>query len=210
MSEEFNGDQLTDPSQSVSFGDRVWVFCMQHIRVLKQLGIVLVTIALLGVIAVVAHSVSKHSREQAYINAQLSGDIESFARKYPNSPLAGTCFMELGNRAYGQQKFSKAKEYYHRAVNAFGYDVFGGKAEICEGMAQIREGNIDAGENLLRNIGESKKYPGYIRGKALWSLGMNLWGRKETAKAKDLFNKLKICTYSSYWQDRAEKILKEI
>ncbi|UPA28503.1 MAG: hypothetical protein LW808_000270 [Verrucomicrobiota bacterium] len=211
MSEEPLGEAPEGEIQaSVSFGDRAWVFFAQHLSALKQMGIVFAIIVLLAIIVTVGKTVVTHVRERDYNSAVLSGDIEPFAKKYASTKLAGTFFETLGARAYAQADFKTAADYYRRAVAAFGYSPFGGKAEIEEAVSLIRSGALEEGEKLLNNIAGSTKYPGSIQGKAMWLLGMSLWGRQEVARAKDVFNKLTHRDHSSYWQEQATAVLKQL
>lgn len=195
---------------SVSFGDRAWVFFAQHLSAFKQIGIVLVVLVVLAVIITIGKTMVTHLRERDYNNALLSDNIEAFAKKHAQTKLAGTFFETLGSRAYIQGDFKTAADHYRRAVAAFGYSPFGGKAEIQEAVSLLRSGATEDGEKLLWNIAGSTKYPGTIQGKAMWLLGMNLWGRQELARARDVFNKLAHRDQSSYWQEQATAVLKQL
>ncbi len=205
--EKNTSDSLQEALKSASFGDKMWLFFTENLPIFIKIGVgILVVMILLTAIAI-GKSIAHRSMEREFNDALISGDIEKFVKKYENEKLSGILFLELGDKAYKDQDFTKASKYYKLAANAFDDDIFEGKAMLSEGIALSRNENFSEAEKIFEKISNENKYLHFIRGEAMWLLGMNFWQQQELRKSKDIFNKLVNGNFSSIWQKKAEKIL---
>ncbi|MDR1303544.1 MAG: hypothetical protein LBJ81_02910 [Puniceicoccales bacterium] len=208
--DQSNGDPLNDAFKSADFGDKVWLFFSQHTRFFASLTIAILAFFGIAAIVTVRNNMARRRRQSAYLEALQTGERETFAERYASEKLGGAAYLELGDEAYQKREYQRAVDYYRRAADALGKNIFGGRAAIGEGIALIKSGLQPEGEGVLTSVSEEKTYPPTIRGNALYLLANSSRERKDMGKAKGLLQQLAGGHFTDQWRTEAEALLREI
>jgi tetratricopeptide (TPR) repeat protein len=208
--DQFNDDPLSDAFKSADFGDKVWLFFSQHVRLLTSLAIAILALSGIAAIVIVRNNVARRQRQSAYLEVLQTGARETFAQQHASEKLGGTVCLELGDGAYQKREYQRAADYYRRATEALGKNIFGGRAALGEGIALIKSGSQPQGEGVLARVVEEKTYPPSIRGNALYLLANSNRERKDMGKAKSLLQQLANSHFTDQWRAEAGVLLREI
>jgi tetratricopeptide (TPR) repeat protein len=208
--DQSNGDPLNDAFKSADFGDKVWLFFSQHVRLLASLAIVILTFFGIAAIVTVRNNMARRQRQSAYLEILQTGARETFAQRYASERLGGAVYLELGDEAYQKREYQRAADYYRRAADGLGKSIFGGRATLGEGIALIKSGLQPQGEGVLARVVEEKTYPPSIRGNALYLLANSNRERKDVGKAKSLLQQLANSHFTDQWRAEAGALLREI
>lgn len=199
-----------EASSSISFGDQVWFWFMQHTRLLARIGIMFVVITCVSVTFIIWNHIAQCATQRAFNEAVTSGRIEDFAQRYGTNKLGGLAFLEVGNQAYEAGNYEKALDAYGRAKQVLGEDVFGGKAALGKAVAQIHLEKTEAAEKLLNKIANTHGYGQFIRGRALALLALDSWSRKDIPQARMYLDRLGSGEFGHQWSEQAKVLSKEI
>jgi tetratricopeptide (TPR) repeat protein len=210
MNTENPKETLDNAFKSADLGDKVWMFFTQNARTLLSTGIA--TLIILGIViaTMIGKSICQKAMKAAYLDAIQTHGRERFAQKYISNPLGGSVFLELGDESYKKKDYDQAAKYYHRAHIGLGGNIFGGRATLGEGMALAKLGRWEESEAIFAKSAEEKAYPLLIRGQALYFLALSIYGRGDTAKAKNALNQLINSQFPDHWKAKARALLKEI
>lgn len=199
-----------EASSSISFGDQVWFWFLQHTRFLARVGIAFVVIACASVAFITWNHIAQRATQRAFNEAITSGKVEDFAQRYGTNKLGGLAFLEVGNQAYEVGNYEKAVDAYGHAKQVLGEDSLGGKAALGKAVSQIHLGKINAAEKLLNKIASTHGYGHFIRGRALALLALGSWSRKDIPQARMYLDRLESGEFGHQWSEQAQILSKEI
>ncbi|MDR3317426.1 MAG: hypothetical protein LBS71_01320 [Puniceicoccales bacterium] len=209
-SDKSSEQEIDEALKTADFSDRVWMFFFKYSRMLIYIGLVALVMFILAVLAAVGQTVLHKYMQSAYLQALETDNKEYFAQKYASDPLGGTIFLEWGDKAYQQNDYKKASDYYRRSVSSLGKNILGGRAAIGEGVSLIKLGSRQKGEAILAEIAEEKSYPLFIRGQAMYFLASSIYEQQDTGRAKKVLNQLINSNFSTSWKTAAKSLLQDI
>ncbi len=188
-----------------SFEDRLNIFWEKHSRTV----ITVIALIVAGILAKGAFSYFAAQRElkiaAEYAAASDTAQLQTFAKSYPVSPLAGVAHLRLADEAYAAGSFSVAQVDYSAAANILGENPLAVRARLGAAMSLLQAGDAGA-VAALQALADDTKIPGGIRAEAAYHLAVKARDAAQFADATRWTDLVLSTDSSGFWGQRAMQI----
>lgn len=182
--------------------DPIHEFWTEHGKSIITGAVILVlgTALIFGVRAY--RQIQEQTVRAAYTEAIADNNLAGFATDNTGHKLAGVAAMQVANRAYAEQDWEKAAEFYQISVDSLGRSQISGKARLGLGVTLSKLGNTEQSERVLRALAEDNRAMISSRATALYNLAILYFSQNEVDKFSNAYEKLSELDPRSYWQDK--------
>ena len=191
-----------------SMEDKVWMYWKKYNRHVL-LGIVLIFLVFIGVQGVDMYQARQVEKMQEdYEEALNEGNAMEFAKRYRKEPLAGTVFMEEGDKLVSEGKYIDGIAEYEKGMASLGKTVLGDRGRLSIAVATFMKGDHDAGKGLLEGLVKKPEVIGSIRAEAAYQLVLISLEGEDYSGAKKYLDELERIPNAGIWGQKGS-VLRE-
>ncbi|MDR2377343.1 MAG: hypothetical protein LBD54_01155 [Puniceicoccales bacterium] len=194
--------------KELSFEERCWYFLRERARHVRRALYLLLAAGLLLALALWLRNICGKRTERRFAALRTPEDRLSFAEEHRSHPLAGLCFLEAADQAYGAKNYAPAVKHYERAQSALKGSIFGGRAALGKAMSLLLSGEAEEGRIALLSTATDMRYPRSVRGAAFYLSAILSLERGKPSKAKQSLAYLVGGDYGETWQEQAKELAK--
>ncbi|MCF3651162.1 tetratricopeptide repeat protein [Synoicihabitans lomoniglobus] len=142
------------------------------------------------------------STREAYAAATTDAARTSFAQEYAGTELAGAAWLEVGDTAFKDGRFSEAINAYDSAAAELEGTVFADRIRLGRAMAQTLNGDRAGGQSALRDLANNTGVSPAVRCEAAFHLASSAAAKGDTETLNALATQIAAIDTASNWNQR--------
>ena len=191
-----------------SMEDKVWMYWRKYNRHIL-LVVALMFLGFIGFQGVEMYQARQVEKMQEdYQEAVDSGRVLDFAKRYRKEPLAGTVFLEEGDRLVGEGKYDDAIKAYDLGLVSLGKTPLVDRGRLSIAVATLMKGDREKGKALLERLMNRPEAFGSIRAEAAYQLVLISLEDENYSGAKVYLDELSRIPNAGIWGQKGS-VLKE-
>ena len=144
--------------------------------------------------------------QAAFASAETLEDKFAFVEAHPDHNLAGIALLEAADAAYSEGDFATAATRYADARERLGGTPFAARATLGEGMAQLRAGTFEAGQQTLNSLSLRVGVLDHFRAEAAYHLAVARWEAGDLEGARQALEIIFALETPGGWEARATQL----
>ncbi len=153
---------------------------------------------------------SLHDRSAAYSTATTEVEKEAFADKNARRNIGGAAYLELADKAYSDEEFSKAGDLYEKAMRALDLIPLEQRAHLGLALATLQAGNTEHGLERLQAVANHGDYLDAAKAEALYHLSVMEWERANFPAMLDYHDQIDELVNPGLWQLKAQSLQRTV
>ncbi len=197
--------------ENLEFDDKVWLWWREN-----KVSVIAAVIAAVAIIVIfngyrMLEAKALKEAQSAYqeCNNDLAS-LETFAKEYAYSELAGIAGLQVADAEYAKSNFAKAQELYTSALGSLNKNQseITAKAQMGIAFCQIKQGNKADAVASLKAITQHESVNPAFKAEASFQLAVLEFSNGEKLIAKGLLDSLVQNPNAGIWASQAENFIK--
>ncbi|MDX2110377.1 MAG: tetratricopeptide repeat protein [Verrucomicrobiota bacterium] len=179
----------------------------------KKSGSTVIVAVIVVSVAVLGYQTTRYfmQKQAEAVSAEFgkatdAASLQSFANEHPNHELTGLAHFRLGNYSFEAGKYADAVTQYEQAISILGSSPFAQRASIAKGVAQIRNGQVDAGLASLTAVADDTTAFDSSRAEAAYTAAICQIEKGDIPSARIALKKIEVLKQSGAWGQRANEL----
>jgi len=144
--------------------------------------------------------------QEAFAQTESLVDLSDFAEEYSGHPLSGLARLSIADARFEEESFGEAAERYADAADMLTDTPMQGRALVGKGVSLLRDGSVEAGQELLEEIALDSSILDQTRGEAAYHLAVSQWAKGDREAARENIDLILQLEGASMWSFQARSL----
>jgi len=210
-----NNDQVDDrnlidlkDAASLSLEDRINLYWKENKGFLIGCIFFLLTVVIGYQSMLIVQDQSRAALQTEYTLADANDTLSEFARTHSDKELGGFAALKVADKAYSEEDFATALEFYILAVSTLEEPTLAGRARIGYAFALYRKGQTEEGLAELNAVTSDTMLTEATRAEAAYHLAVEAYQAGCKTEFSSYVAQVEASEFAVQWQQRLQSLPK--